>query len=395
MTLLKGAPAAVKAEKKSNQEAPHSMNHGQHRPYTGKPAALDMTLVSRGHGGEDIDIFLKSEPQKIFANAISLGERSLRELGRELTNGLNTYKETPSFANLKRFATDSYDVYKVLLARADKVSAHKWDELLNGSIDIRQAVIRIHFQTGFTFPFGLLCTSKPSTSNYQVLAQKFVGAKFIIINSFGLNERRVGMETFISSQQKCNIAHAVDDNVAGAADEVNYFANISKVVSLTCKSVDDLVAGWNRADTAVIHFSSHHAFDQNRQQYVLTLSGGQVFRALIDTPKLHRRDSRLPFVYLNACDTGAVVPGASDNFVHALCPNYAIGMLATIHRVGGGDSARFAKHYYQNWIAGNFAVDTLALTKRAFIFDHKDFTAVTYEFWEIPEVLRLFKEEAP
>lgn len=362
------------------------------RTYRGRPSTLDIH-VSSTSGSESVDIHLVNIQRALRTLPVGIGKQSLRIIGESLIQALENYWKNNDFASLKRLAELGYDAFEIISSGQRPDGRVRWRNLFDAPNDVRQAVIRTHFQGDLTFPFGLLCTSKPTTNNYEELAKKFVGAKNVFINSFGLIQNREDDATYVSKTVPCVLAHAIDNNVPGAEQEYSYLLSIEGVKAERCHSKSMLIDHWNNANTGVVHFSCHHRYDQSANQYILTLSDGDDFRALADRACLTRASRGLPFVFMNGCNSGTIFREAPDTFIRSLCPVYSLGMLSTIHSIGGADAAKFAKKYYENWVEGGYAVDALALTKREFIFARREFSAITYEFWEMPEVLRLFEFE--
>ena len=354
--------------------------------YPGQPTALDVRFVG-DRSSDLIEIYLESQPRRIYCDPIVIGKKNLKRLAGELIGGLNSYRNSKSFFELKKLASMGHDAYESILATVDDVTRKRWEDLLKSRNDVRHSVIRTDYQSNVTFPIALLCTSKPDTKSYSALADKFVASRSVVINSLGLVRKRKDNREHISNRSPCNLAHAIDETVPGALNEQKYLASISGLISQKCLDKASLFESWNNNETAIVHFSSHHL--HNESQYILSLTQGE-FQSFSDIKNITRREKDLPFIFINGCNTGNIFEGEVDTFIRQLCPLHTVGILSTLHSVGGNDSALFAAKFYNNWIAGRFAVDALIRTKEYFIYHKHDFSAITYEFWEMPEVLKLF-----
>jgi hypothetical protein len=348
---------------------------------------LNIRVCESGSGGDSVEIHVENLGRRVKAPPVRIGKDTLNDLRDGLIARLDAYRQSKRVVKLHELAEAGNKVFQILSQR-NAGAALKWKDLFEANSYVSHSVVHTTFECDVSFPFALLCSSAPRLQEYGHLVDKFVGTKAVIINSFAAaGENRTAPE-YVSSIRPCTLAHAIDNSVPGAEEEFKYLQRLKGVRSTPCDCRQALLEQW--ADKAsIIHFSSHHRFDQG--EYVLTLSRGENFRAISDSPDIPPRDE-LPFIFMNGCNTGSIQPGNPDIFVRTLCPDRASGVLTTFHSIGGSEAAAFARLYYRKWLAGRFAVDALAQTKHSMIFDGKDFSAITYEFWEMPEVLRLYKD---
>lgn len=361
--------------------------------YEGRPTALEVRFSGLRNGADSIEIHVDSPTRQLHAKPVPMGKPTLDRIGRSLIEGLENHWRRDTSTSLRALAELGYEAFNLLASNRGQKQQERWRKLFEAPNDVRHSLIKVFFESDLSFPIGLLCSSKPDGNDYKGLANKFLGARTVIINTLGLIGEREGERNYVSNGMPCSVAHAIDVDVPGATQESKYLQKLQGVQASRCLKTADLINAWNDLHTGIIHFSSHHRYDNASNQYVLTLSNGETFRALSDRVQLTRSEDNLPFLFMNGCNTGRIFAGAPDTFIRSLCPNHSAGVLSTLHSIGGVDAARFAKKYYENWVKTAYAIDALAQTKHTFIFNQNEFSAITYEFWEMPEVLTLFERE--
>ncbi|WP_168708596.1 CHAT domain-containing protein [Hydrogenophaga sp. PAMC20947] len=359
--------------------------------FRARPTALDLRFIGVPGNPDSVEIHVESTPRGLRSHPIVIGKSALRAMRKSLIDGIEAYTRDKTFGKLKALAELGYETFNILSSTHGPIHRERWRKLFEAPNDVRHSVIRVKFDGDFSFPVGLLCSSKPTTDQYKELVNKFIGARSVVINSLGMIHDREDDRNHVSVKRPCWVAHAIDVDVPGAGKESKFLGALEGLRTSRCKSKAELVEAWNSRKTGIIHFTSHHRFDVDSGQYVLTLSGGEKFGALSDRVQINRANDGLPFLFLNGCNTGQVLAGFPDTFASSLSPAFSSGILTTLHSVGGVDAAQFARTYYQKWLATDFAIDALAQTKHEYVFNRRDFSAITYEFWAMPEVLTLFE----
>lgn len=360
--------------------------------YGGRPTPLDIYVIGE-RDALSVSIHAEARVRGAKASPIVIGVQVLNDIRELLVDALAEYRSDRSFTKLKSLAKIGHDAFNSLVASLTLEQRRRWANIFEAPPELRQSVVRVNFEAGVSFPFSLLCTSPPKTNNYEQLVRKFLGGRAVVVNTAGRLATRPGDQIFVQLGPPCKIAHAFDSEVPGAGLERNYIERIPGLEVKRCITRAQLLAAWNRSQTGIVHFSSHHKYDDENGQYVLSLSNGERFQAISDIGSLRRNPAKgLPFVFLNGCNTGWMNPEKPDTFAGRLSPNHAVGILATLYSVGGEEAARFARLFYKNWISSHFAIDALTSTKQKIMFKEQDFTSVAYELWETPEGLSLFKD---
>lgn len=316
---------------------------------------------------------------------IDLLPKDLYQLNSQLRDAFTDLAEEPTNKlYIKKLATEGYNAFLQIF---DKDARIRFREFLSY---FRDAVIEVRTDD-FFIPWELLYVANPEES---LSTENFLGSRHIIARMLDRESPFIMPYIYQSIPRIGLLMNNKLEYVK--AKEMPFFDMLRRANKITLLKLGILNPSRKReglrdfevflADHLdIAHFACHAYGDQERHMRSSMELSNEFEITLDDLRMLEElRMPDNPIVILNACGTGNINSEHASFFAKDFLQFGARGVIATECEIPDDFAAEFTKQFYPEFLNGTPIGEALLKTRKYFIEEHKNLTALIYSMYASP-----------
>lgn len=318
---------------------------------------------------------------------------TIRRHAAELRAAFREYLRNPnSDEAVRKFAEQSYAIFQKICYRAKWRDRQLFPELK--SLFNLDYLLEVKLTGAIAaFPFELLYVREPEL---PILAEFFLGFRVKVRKSGMQSTKRIewlAKKYSIQLGKDCALGFARHTGLQHSGPELAELRTHAdkKLIRLQEFSTPatkpiQVIASWMKEQFHMVHFACH-VRGGNGTPHRMEFHDGE-----LSVDHFKQEDKvldRAPFVFINACQSGAMDITNGDDLAQIIGDRYAVGLLVTESDIPDHFALDFARVFYNRLFVGASVGDTLAQVKMEFSNTSYRFSGLAYSLFSTVEIATL------